>query len=268
MFDYDIPTTHNATSQISLDDRRPRRLEDVVGQEHIVGRINQAARNGCLGRRYALVGPTGSGKTTLAQAIARTFLCPRSRELGDACGECKTCSLASLGDYGGYHEWTGAELNEDWEWWAGNGKAILERATWCLFLDEAQDLSLPHQKALFRQLESARSMVIFATTHEHLVNDALLGRFGANKFEVRRPTLVQAVECMQRHCLLLGVSATGDQLATVAQHYTLNLRLCVDFVYTVKDQTTDGQVTNEFVKSVTGIEMSAAASSPRTRISL
>ncbi len=50
MFDYDIPTTHSAASQISLDDRRPRRLADVVGQDHIVGRINQAARNGCPNR--------------------------------------------------------------------------------------------------------------------------------------------------------------------------------------------------------------------------
>ena len=268
MFDFEIPTNHDPAVQSSLDDRRPRMLSEIVGQAHIVTRISQAAKNGCLGRRYAFIGPTGSGKTTLAQATGRTFFCPQSRELGDACGKCKTCSLANLPDLGKYHEWTGAELSENWGWWVENGKSILDRSTWCFFLDEAQDLSDLHQKALFRQLESARAMVIFATTHEHLVNDALLGRFGASKFEVRRPTQTQAVDCMERHCLQLGVVATRDQLTAVARHYTENLRLCVDFVFTVKDQTPDGCVTDEFVKTVTGEEPSSAVPATHARIRL
>ena len=221
-----------------------------------------------MGRRYAFVGPTGSGKTTLAQATARTYFCPRSREFGDACGECKSCLLANLPNLGSYHEWTGAELNDSWGWWAENGKSILERPTWCFFLDEVQDLSQLHQKALFRQLEMSRAMVIFATTHEHLVNDALLGRFGTNKFDVRRPTLAQAVDCMERHCLKLRVVATRDQLTAIARHYKENLRLCVDFVFAVKDQTPDGRVIDEFVKSVIGIELLSGTPPTRNRISL
>ncbi len=268
MYDFEIPTDHNPAVQFSLDDRRPRTLSEIVGQEHIVPRLSQAAKNGSLGRRQALVGPTGSGKTTIAQAIARTFFCSRSRELGDACGTCKICLLTSLSNLGSYHEWTGAELNEQWGWWAENGSCILERSTYCFFLDEAQDLSDLHQKALFRQLERARAMVIFATTHENLVNDALLGRFGANKFYVRRPTLAQAVDCMERHCLKLGVVATRDQLAAIAGHFKENLRLCVDFVFSAKDQTPDGLVSDEFVKAVTGVEISSAVPSVRARISL
>ncbi len=268
MFDFEIPTNQDPAMRSSLDERRPRKLSEIVGQAHIVTRISQAAKNGCLGRRYAFIGPTGCGKTTLAQATARTFFCPHSRELGDACSECKICSLANLPDHGAYHEWTGAELSENWEWWNENGKAILERSTWCFFLDEAQDLSPLHQKALFRQLETARAMVIFATTHEHLVNDALLGRFGANKFEVRRPTRIQAVDCMERHCQQLGVVATRDQLMAVARHYAENLRLCVDFVFTIKDQTTDGCVTDEFLKLVIGEETSLAVPEIRARVRL
>ena len=268
MFDCELPTNHDTASQLSLDDRRPRRLADTVGQSHIVPRISQAARNGTLGRRYALTGPTGSGKTTLAQTIARMSFCRRSRELGDACGECKTCSMVDMGVYEPYHEWTGAQLNEGWDWWDLNGNSILDRPTWCFFLDEAQDLSALHQKALFRQLEKARAMVIFATTHEHLVIDALLGRFGVNKFEVLRPTLAEAVNCMERHCLKLGVVATRDQLTAAARHYKENLRLCVDFVFTVKDQTPDGRVTDEFLKSVTGVELTCMPSSASPRVSL
>lgn len=60
--------------------------------------------------------------------------------------------------------------------------------------------------------------------------------------------------------------ADDGQLREV--RFTLNLRICVDFVFTVKDETTEGQVTNGFMKSVTVVETSAVASSPRTCIGL
>jgi len=52
---------------------RPQRLEDVVGQEHILGAdkpLEQAIRRGDLGS-CILWGPPGSGKTTLARLVAR-----------------------------------------------------------------------------------------------------------------------------------------------------------------------------------------------------
>lgn len=268
MFDREQCRSQQTLSQVSLDDRRPRQLADIVGQSHIVTRLSQAARNGTFGRRYAFIGPTGSGKTTLAQATARMFLCRQSRELGDACGECKTCSMDELGGLESYHEWTGAQLDEDWAWWRDQGRTILDRPHFCFFLDEAQDLSEIHQKALLRQLEAAKALVIFATTHEHMLNDALLGRFGPNKFDVRRPALSQAVDCMERHCQRLCVNATRDQLAAVARHYKENLRFCVDFVFTVKEQTPDGCVTNEVLKAIAGEQLVLDASTASHRVSL
>jgi DNA polymerase III gamma/tau subunit len=267
MFD-DIQDGGEPLHSVSLDARRPRRLTDIVGQQQIISRISQAAKSGFRARRYAFFGPTGSGKTTLAINTARTFFCVNSSTLGDACGQCKTCSMSDLATYQPFEEWTGARLEENWRWWEENGDTILERSNWCFFLDEAQDLSEIHLKAMFRQLEKANAMVIFATTHQHQINDALLGRFGTNVFDVRRPTTAQAVDCMHAHCKTLGVIAESRQLEIVAQHCQENLRLCVDFVYTAKDQLPDSILTDSFVVSVTGRDANNATSAPSRRVRL
>lgn len=249
----------------NLDDRRPRKLADIVGQDHIVPRLRQAAKNGKLSNRYLITGPTGVGKTTLAQVIARLFWCPRGKELGRLCGKCQTCVMEDLNGFSPYREIPGAHLNEYWDWWQYNEKSALDRAGWCVFIDEAQDLCEKRQKAFYRQLEEARAMVIFATTHEHKLIDALVGRFGLNKFELRRPTNAEVVECMMRHCVRLGVIATSEQLSFVAVHLCENLRLCVDFVYTVQAQSPDAHVTEEVIESILGVSpsMSSVATTRR-----
>ena len=133
------------TIRYSLDARRPRRLRDIVGQEPVIGRLQIAIRNGTPPRRIALFGPSGSSKTTLAHTLVRAIECPKSRSLGDACGECRTCRLDDLGSLSIFHEWTGAELDASWFWWERE-HSLLQRPNFIFFLDEAQDLSRPHQK--------------------------------------------------------------------------------------------------------------------------
>lgn len=243
---------HDREADQSLDDRRPRFLRDIVGQETIVERLQQAARSGHLPHLRAFIGPSGSGKTTLATVTARMQFCPRSAELGDACGLCQTCRLPNLDSFECFHEWTGAELEQNWSWWTECGTAALSRPGWILILDEAQDLSRTHQKALFRQLERAIATVILATTHRQQIVDALLNRFGANVFEVRRPTTYQAVDLMTRQCNKLGVRAARPLLSRAAEHYVLDLRKCIDLIYTARDQTPDRTISDAFLDLVLG----------------
>ena len=234
-----------------LEDRRPMTFRDIVGQENIIKRLQGAVKNNFSSKRFFLHGPTGAGKSTLAINIARSFFCENSILKGDSCGDCEACRRGPT-NFAEYHEWTGADLNQNWNWYEENGRSIIYHEDYVFFIDEAQDLQEQYQKELFRDLEKAKCLIIFATTHKYEINDALLGRFGTNQFIVKRPSLDQAVDVMEQLCRKLKVTSKREYLMQAARYYELNMRLCVDFVFTIKEQTCDALLTEDFLESVIG----------------
>ena len=49
---------------------RPKKLSEVVGQEHITGALTRALANGTISHAYLFTGPRGVGKTTIARILA------------------------------------------------------------------------------------------------------------------------------------------------------------------------------------------------------
>src|SRR3989442_7000568 len=49
---------------------RPKKLRDVVGQEHITTALTRALQNGTISHAYLFTGPRGVGKTTIARILA------------------------------------------------------------------------------------------------------------------------------------------------------------------------------------------------------
>jgi replication-associated recombination protein RarA len=167
-----------------------------------------------------------------------------------------------------FHEWTGADLEEQWEWFVKNGNSILGRPDFVIFLDEAQDLGPLHQKSLLRRIEWAEAVVLFATTHRGTINDALENRFGANVFQLQWPDR----EEVAAHLLDLSgerkVVATRAHLLRVADHYACDMRKCVDLVYTAQAQCSGGIVTDAFLDAVLGppkVQTGQEKSGKRTR---
>ncbi len=70
---FDPPAREALAENAPLADRlRPRRLEDVVGQEHVTGPEGAIGRMVAAGRLSSMIlwGPPGTGKTTIARLLA------------------------------------------------------------------------------------------------------------------------------------------------------------------------------------------------------
>ena len=67
---------------------RPRRFEDVMGQDHVVKALSHSLANDRLHPAILLTGTRGVGKTTLARILAKCLNC----ETGITAQPCNKCS--------------------------------------------------------------------------------------------------------------------------------------------------------------------------------
>lgn len=74
------------------------RLADVIGQGSIARLVTRLIVKGRLPHALLLEGVPGSGRRTLATAIAQAVLCA-APVAGDACGACASCRLVMAGDH-------------------------------------------------------------------------------------------------------------------------------------------------------------------------
>ena len=76
---------------------RPKKLSELLGQEHIIEILRNAARQDKFAHAYLFYGSRGSGKTTTARLLAKLVNCEKRqkdakfREKGEPCNECKAC---------------------------------------------------------------------------------------------------------------------------------------------------------------------------------
>lgn len=69
---------------------RPKDLDEVVGQKHIVATLKKASINNKFVHSYLFSGNRGCGKTTCARIVANLMNCENPKN-GKLCGECIAC---------------------------------------------------------------------------------------------------------------------------------------------------------------------------------
>jgi len=69
---------------------RPKRFEELIGQEVIVKTLTSALNSGKIANAYLFSGLRGSGKTSTARIFAKSLLCD-SGPTANPCENCKNC---------------------------------------------------------------------------------------------------------------------------------------------------------------------------------
>lgn len=167
---------------------RPRRFEEVVGQESVGETLRGAILQDRIAHAYLFTGPRGVGKTSMARIFAKALNCPRAvdrtgdKELwAQPCDSCSTCEAIHTGQDIDVVELDGASHRgiED-------VRSIIEGvnrpATRSVFkvyiIDEVHMLTREAFNALLKTLEEPPAHVkfIFATTEPHRIPETVLSR--------------------------------------------------------------------------------------------
>ena len=240
---------------------RPRRFDEVVGQESVGATLRNAILQERLAHAYLFTGPRGVGKTSMARIFARALNCPKARdrsrpesEWGVPCEECDLCRAVHSGDDIDVLEVDGASyrgIDEVREIIEGV-KFMPSRSPFKVFIvDEVHMLTREAFNALLKTLEEppAHVVFVFATTEPHRIPDTVLSR--CQRFDFRPITEVDIVRRLAQICEGEGVTAEPGLLEKIARCGKGGMRdaqTLLDQVITFSDAT----LKSEDLERITG----------------
>jgi DNA polymerase-3 subunit gamma/tau len=182
---------------------RPKRFEDVVGQEHVTRTLKNAVQLGRPSHAYLFTGPRGTGKTSAARILFRAVNC-QNTDAGDPCNTCALC-VAALEN----RALDLVEMDAASSGGVDDIRDLREKIAYrpneaqyrVYIVDEAHELSAKAWDAFLKTLEEPPPHAIFilATTEAHEVPATIVSR--CQRFDFRR----------------IPYQATRDHLARVAE---------------------------------------------------
>lgn len=198
---------------------RPSKFDEVVEQEHIVKSLKYSVKNNHLAHAYLFCGTRGTGKTTMAQILARAVNCLEPSE-GNPCNNCRICRGIISETILDVIEIDAASNNS-----VDNIREIREEVRYSpstakykvYIIDEVHMLSQGAFNALLKTLEEPPPYVIFilATTEPHRLPATILSR--CQRYDFKRITNPSIKGRLEEIASKTGINADSDALGLIAR---------------------------------------------------
>lgn len=190
---------------------RPRKWDSVVGQNHLKSVIQQALLSGSFPKFSLFTGPSGTGKSSIAELCAMTLSC--SNSLVDPCGNCDNCKAFKEGHSRIIKKYNMAKmlgkrdiisvLDEIFEFESIEGMTIY-------ILEEVHVLKDNEQSPFLEELTRIPDdvYIMMCTTQPYKVLSEIRNR--AITFNCEVPTNTQCREFIKKTCKTAGVPVPPD----------------------------------------------------------
>jgi DNA polymerase-3 subunit gamma/tau len=207
------------TAYVSLYNKyRPRCLEHIRGQPHIVKTLSNAIKSGRPSHAYLFTGHYGGGKTTISRILACMLNCEKGMS-PTPCGVCPTCVRIMNGTAPDVVEMDAASnrgidairaLTQDAQ------LSPVESRCKVFIIDECHALTNDAANALLKTLEEPPEGLHFClcTTEPRKVLDTIRSR--CQHLEVRNIPFKDIAEHLAQICQLEGIQAEQDALNLIA----------------------------------------------------
>lgn len=207
---------------------RPQRFAEIIGQEHIVKTLTNSLTSGIISHAYLFCGPRGSGKTTLARLLAKSFNCQnRKEDEFEPCNKCSSCveimeqrsiDLIEIdaASHRGIDEMR--ELREGIKFSPTKSKYKV------FIIDESHQLTKEAANALLKTLEEPPGHAIFilATTEIHKMIPTIISR--CQRYDFRRLNILEIIGRLENVCKMEKVKIEKSALELIAAKSQGSLR--------------------------------------------
>lgn len=197
---------------------RPKKFQDVIGQEHVTKSLQNAILRNRLGHAYLLTGTRGIGKTSVARIFAKALRCTNRVEDANPCLECESCKDFDTGSSLNIIEIDGASNNsvDDIRDLINKVQTLPTTGKYKIYIiDEVHMLTTNAFNALLKTLEEPPEHVIFllATTEPHKLLSTVLSR--CQRFDFRTASVDLLVDHLVKICEYEGIKYQNKDLISV-----------------------------------------------------
>lgn len=233
---------------------RPRTLDDLVGQDHVVSALRKAIKLNRVTHAYLFTGTRGVGKTSMARIFAKCLNCVHG-PTDKPCDQCDICKAISVGQDVDVIEIDGASNTgvDDVRALRENVGLRPSRARYKIYyIDEVHMLSTGAFNALLKTLEEPPEHVkfLFATTESHKIPITVLSRCQRFDFAGIRPELI--VETLASICGKEGLEVESEALWTIARRAGGSMRDAQSLLERLLVHA-EGRLTDDRAREVLGL---------------